>query len=263
MKKYITIVLISVFILYYLFFYNKSYIKITTNFSKLQSPFIYILNENEFINFINNDEDGFLNNLSIYDLKSRNCKSTQEYKDKIISCFIDLNNDLKLKLIKCCKKADELLLNNYKDLINIPWKFCIYYKNLYENGYPHTRKDLIFISKDIIKQLSEKDLVKTLIHEKFHIFQRYNPDSYIIKNYLKKYNYEKYIPFYKFRENNPLLRSNPDLDNWIYKDDNQIYYCEYINENPKNIGETKQSSKLEHPFEHMAYEISEELIQYY
>jgi hypothetical protein len=95
-------------------------------------------------------------------------------------------------------------------------------------------------------------LIKTLIHESIHIYQRYNKremDEYMIKN-----------GFEKIRKKNKgeLIRSNPDLDEFIYKDKNGIEMkALYNSENPNGIGDIKISHNMEHPYEYMAYEIAE------
>jgi hypothetical protein len=55
-------------------------------------------------------------------------------------------------------------------------------------------------------------------------------------------------------------RANPDMDDKLYMDkDNNIYYSQY-NKNPKSIMDVRyfpiNESSYEHPFEKMAYEIS-------
>ena len=58
-----------------------------------------------------------------------------------------------------------------------------------------------------------------------------------------------------------MIRANPDLDDWIYKDKitGFIYKCEYTSKEPQNILDVKNTDQLlEHPFEKMAVEISQQ-----
>jgi hypothetical protein len=64
------------------------------------------------------------------------------------------------------------------------------------------------------------------------------------------------------RETEPLIRANPDLDEFIYKDENEDEMInKYKSETPQGINDIIPS-KNEHPFEVMAYEISEDYIKY-
>ena len=89
--------------------------------------------------------------------------------------------------------------NDYKELINIKWIFeCTDNndKKQYEEGLPHTRENIIFLTKSIIKN-NEENLINTLIHEKIHIYQRNNKNIFDILNNMNgfvKINYSnKYL----------------------------------------------------------------------
>jgi len=196
--------------------------------------------------FIIEDKDDYIKNLSIYDLRARKVKTNNEYKEMIIVNCMNFNEKEKEKLIRCCKKASNYFRNG-KD-----WKLALL-SSKYEEGYPHTREDIIFLSPAILNNNDEM-LIKTLIHESIHIYQRYNKremDEYIIKKGFKKI---------RRREKGGLIRSNPDLDEFIYKDKNGIEMVAYYNsEYPNGIGDVKiMSINMEHPYEYMAYEIAEE-----
>ena len=139
--------------------------------------------------------------------------------------------------------------------------------NTYENGYPHTRGKYIILNNRYIDENDINKLIRVLIHEKIHVFQRNKPNHKIIKDYMNKKGYQKYKLREELLREQPLLRTNPDLDEWIYKDitNNKIMYCLYSNENPYSITDIKNENnedkhKEEHPYETMAYEISSMLI---
>ena len=195
--------------------------------------------------FIINDKDDYIKNMSIYDLRARKVKSYEEYINIIITNILDFNNEQKEKLIRCSKNASNYF-NNGKE-----WKFALI-SSVYEEGFPHTREDIIFLSPSVLNY-DDKILTKTLIHESIHIYQRYNKkdmEQYMIKNGFEKI---------RRREKGGLIRSNPDLDDFIYKNKNGVEMVAYYNsEYPNGIGDIKISSHLEHPFEYMAYEMAEE-----
>ena len=85
-----------------------------------------------------------------------------------------------------------------------------------EKSYPHTLKDVIMITDDFVS-MSLNEMTKTMIHEKFHIYQRQFSDS--ITQLVSRLDF---VPLtssqvlmidYVLRA---LMRNNPDLDGAIY-----------------------------------------------
>jgi hypothetical protein len=231
------LILLSVFILNYVNFLNNDFIN----------------------NFLINDNDNYIKNMTIYDLRARNVNSINNYKNNIKNLTYNLNLFEKIRIIYLCIKVD-LFFKNLKSIylpknhnINkIKWNICFMKNNIYEEGLPHTRNDIIFLPKTILNN-NNNNLIKILIHEKIHIYQRYNKNK--ITEILKKLGYKKY----KIRNKIKLIRSNPDLDNYIYIDNNNNkYYYEYNNEYPKNINDIKKSNIYEHPYEMISYIIEKE-----
>ena len=229
------IIILSIGIYYYnLDSFNNDYNSIT------------FLSKEQTQAFIKEDADDYIKNLSIYDLRARNVKSNDEYLKLVIDSCMDFNEEQKQKLMICANEAKKF----YDNKIN--WTFA-FVNNNYEQGYPHTRGAVIFISNNTINS-NNGELTKTLIHESVHIYQRYNKNE--IKQYLIENNY--YIS--RKRDKNSLVRSNPDLDEYIYKDKNGVeMIANYTNENPKGINDISLKNLMfEHPFEKMAYEMGEE-----
>jgi hypothetical protein len=120
----------------------------------------------------------------------------------------------------------------------------------YENGLPHTRNDIIFISKKNVDQYSYEKLTKTLIHEKVHVYQKKNKrdtQKYLLAN--------EFTPI-SYRLEEHMIRANPDLDNIVYQDKNKIHYKATYLANAKTIEDIiyspHNSQSFEHPFEKMA-----------
>lgn len=195
--------------------------------------------------FIINDRDDYIKNMSIYDLRARKVRSYEEYISIISTNVMDFTEEQKEKLRKCCKKARAYFDNK------MGWKFGLI-SSAYEEGFPHTREDIIFLSPSVLN-FDEGNLTKTLIHESIHIHQRYNKKE--IDEYLIRKGFERI----RRREKGGMIRSNPDLDEFIYRDNNGVEMVAiYNSEYPNGIGDIKIASKMEHPFEYMAYEIAEE-----
>ncbi len=207
---------------------------------------INFLSKLETKNFILKDEDKYINNLSIYDLRARKTKTCIEYLFQAGNSTLDFTQEQKEKLIICANDA-KLYFNN-----NMDWVFALVNNN-YEEGFPHTRGNIIFLSATIINY-SNIELTKTLIHESIHIYQRYNKEE--IKKYLEKNNFT----ISRLRNNTSLIRANPDLDEYIYKDKNGIeMVANYNSEFPTGISDiTLPLLSNEHPFEYMAYTMAEE-----
>ena len=225
----------------------------------LQNNINFLKKENV-IDFLKKDNDNYINNFTIYDLKARKVNTKNEYITKITNCIKNFNKN-QINIIKeACIKAD-IFFNNYNDLLKgkeiakLNWNFALsYYNNYeYEEGMPHTRNNIIFLSDKIIPNEINSNFVNTLIHEKIHIYQRYN--YLIIEKIINKLGY-----FNSDYKKNIRSRSNPDLNENIYiNNNNEILECVYKNNNPININDVdcfKNKTYMEHPYELLAYEIA-------
>jgi hypothetical protein len=189
------------------------------------------MNKEEIIDFIKNDKDNYIKNLSIYDLYARKVKSHDEYINLIIDNCLNFTNE-----------QIEIICNNSPQ--NITFKIALI-NTVYEEGFPHTREDIIFISPIIFNNIS--NINKIIKHELIHIDQRYN-----------KRNYQNY-KISRERNTEPLIRANPDLDKYIYKNINtnkELYYI-YSSTKPNGINDIIKINNLdEHPYEMEAYNLT-------
>jgi len=238
----------------------------------------------ETVRFLESDEDRYVANLSPLDLYARKVSSKEEYINIIKGEATHFNRGDKLILDKCTKKADELLRNininniskesnldyskylNYKDIANIKWILAITRNDnggKYEDGLPHTRKNIIFLSQDVLNY-SEDEIIKLLIHEKIHIYQRHNEDLFKTIIYNMGYAEISASPASPVISQDKLkyVRSNPDVNNKIYKHihTGELMICLYTSDKPKSINDIIiQNYSMEHPYEKIAYEISEHI----
>lgn len=229
--------------------------------------------------FLKKDEDKYVQNLSHLDLYARNAKTSNEYIENIQQLSSSFTSDEIHILNKCSIIADNLLRNikitdiNYVKHINlthiadIKWIFSktnshIYNKSIsYENGFPHTRKNIIFLSNNVIEN-EEDELVKILIHEKIHIYQRNNEQ--LFKEVIKEMGYieltdEIIYNNYELIEKIKYKRSNPDINNKIYRNikTGEVSICIYTSDKPSSITDVTGNMYNEHPYEEIAYELSE------
>lgn len=151
---------------------------------------------------------------------------------------------------------------NNKNNTNIPvmktWNLIKISSNM-DWGFPYTINNYIVISDDFITNTTTKQMLSTLFHEQFHIYQRKYP--MIFKKLYSQWNF-KYIKNFKLPSKiDDYIITNPDAPNndYIFKlnknnyllpilildknnNDNHLSKCIYLKKN-KNLFSIK-SSKL-------------------
>lgn len=246
--------LVILVLLFILFFFINNTLK-TKNIENFINN-IFFLNKEELYFFLEKNNDNYYETFSSTDLKVRNINNIDEYKILIKKSVDNFSESEKNKIISCIKKAD-IFFNKFnkswfdgKKCNLIPWKIGCIKGKYYENGLPHTRSDVIILSKKNINDYSNRKLINTLIHEKVHVYQKiYTEDTnkFLILNNFKKI---------KKRGEYDNIRANPDLDNYIYSDDKNNIYKAIYNKNPKNVEDITYKpyhhQTYEHPFESMS-----------
>ena len=230
------------------------------------------------INYVTKIE--LLNPLFINFFKTIPKKSHYLYYEKDLKYYIvnNITENIMLFNEKCIKKAN-YLLNKYllKDLyINNEinnWNICIT-KNNFMFNYPFTLGNIIFLPYNyIIEYLygkNDMEYIKTLIHEKIHNYQRYNMNIWDMC--IKKHsNWKKIKTQYLHNPENTIY--NPDTlypNNLYYYQYNNTLYFGYLNKQIKpewidiktdEIKNNIELPKYEHPYEELAYNISNDIIK--
>ena len=270
----ITLVILTIYYIY------SVYTSVSFENGKNDKHLNYMSYE-ETVRFLESDEDRYVAKLSPIDLYARKVSSNEEYINIIKGEATHFNKGDKLILDKCTKKADELLRNinintissesnldyskylNYKDIANIKWVLAITRNDngsKYEDGLSHTRKHVIFLSQDVLNY-SEDEIIKLLIHEKIHIYQRQN--EALFKTIIYNMGYAESTDGQEISQDKlRYVRSNPDVNNKIYKSihTGELMICLYTSDKPKNINDIIiEKYSMEHPYEKIAYEISEHI----
>lgn len=224
------------------------------------TPDIHILSTEELIQTITNNHT-FWNSLTPDDWKLRKVSDLPEYIQLIrplVVDRIDLHPTQVKQLQDLCRDADARLRNvdvPYFDTFKamaIPWRIGFVREEKYEWGWPHTMEDVIILPEAYLQDNPNSDqynrLVRTLVHEKVHVYQRKYPED--MENYLR------YNGFERWRRREPgekIVRPNPDLDGWVYKQNGQAFTTEMI----KKISTPDPDPQFyEHPFENMAIRIA-------
>lgn len=206
-----------------------------------------------------NNKDKYYDTFNTNDFKVRNINNIEDYYNIIKESCINIS-DQNAKLID-----NAILISNEKiKKINLPgfsgkkaagiqWTIGIIKNKKYEYGLPHTRNNIIIIPESIIK--NESVLIRVLIHEKIHIYQKLFPLD--TEDWLKSYGFEKY----RIKNKQDNIRANPDVNNYIYKDnEGKVLEAKY-NEEPFTINDVKyyptNNYYFEHPYEYMAYTLED------
>jgi hypothetical protein len=229
-------------------------------FASASTVFVDYLSATQTAAFILADVDTYIASLSIPDLYARGATSHSEYRTRAAKASVDFTEAQKTRIDDATDRADAFFAtsssNDYIEpnlMRKIRWRFAMTNDtNVYEGGFPHTRADLIFVTPALI---DSKDLIKTLVHEKVHVYQRKHGAEF--QAVLKK---KKYVRL-GLRSTVPLIRANPDLDKYVYEDPaGEVMAISYASSKPKSIMDidvATNDTKREHPYETIAYAIGE------
>jgi hypothetical protein len=253
--------ILVIILLVALFYYAVKYLQ-TEGFVNSPIPLVYFLSADETREVLINDRDEYVHTLNQWDLIARKVATFQDYINKIANSAMNFTPDQKVKIEQAAYDADSFFKSlridglDTEQLTLIPWKICLTRGKEYEDGLPHTRGDKIFLSTDI--DIAHTSLVSVLIHEKVHVYQRMYPQDTM--SFLQHNGYYRW----KQRYGVPRIRSNPDLDPWIYfhPQNKKPMVAFYTCDNPENINDVVlDSPEFEHPFEQIAYKIAQKYKQ--
>lgn len=250
----------------YAILYRPTSTAFSSVFYPTNNTHITFLTAKDTADFILADPDTYTSQLSPLDLHARHAASYQEYEQSSARSARSFTPAEIMMLTRAAKKADSILLGIRlegcptfsENLQKIPWIFASTEGSTYEDGLPHTRLNIIFLSSGVLIRLmaDEREMIRTLIHEKIHIQQRLHPIE--TQALLKHRGYVQW----KERLGIPRIRANPDLDPWIYVDPmtKKGMAAYYTCDTPTSISDiTLSSVNYEHPYEAIAYEVTENI----
>lgn len=227
------------------------------------------LTKEETRDFLRKDPDNFLNNLNAINKIARGEKNLYNYLDKITEAALDFSGEYKELLQKLMDEAEELVdktsskklleygINKERMMHMKGLRFALTRGKIYEFGYPHTRENIIFLSTDYLDKKRDKPnkVLKTILHEIMHIYQRNNGKIY---DAFLRQNFWSIVPNPKDLDKR---RMNPDLDLDIWEKDGKVYMAKFTSNNPENLNDIdiKGESEYEHPYEYYAYKFSNEI----
>lgn len=204
--------------------------------------------------FLSQDQDRYVALMTQVDLYARGVQTHAAYTQRSASAATDVPRWAREPLREAAGRADAYLRAIGEDTIaSIPWKIGFTKGDAYEQGLPHTRGHMIFLSTDMLGSPDRPaDIADTLVHEKVHLYQRFHPSE--VQQRLVEQGYRPVAE----RRTQPLARANPDLDEWIYTDQNgDMMIALYTSDHPYGILDVViLDPAREHPYEAMAYRIA-------
>lgn len=250
-----TIILLVLCVFAAVFFYKKIYVE---HFAI--GKHVQFMTKEETALFLKTDPDSYVKNLSPLDLHARKVGNEQMYMRVASEAADDFTREQMIRYTAAAKAADAFFKNtkidglNMNEIVNLPWVLAITSGNKYEDGLPHTRANIIFVSNELDE--TQNSLTRTLVHEKMHIYQRLYPE--VMTQFLESRGYKRW----KQRMGEPRLRANPDVDPWIYIDpiSKEPMAAYYATDKPVSITDVMlEDVAFEHPYEKIAYEIAQRI----
>ncbi len=240
---------------------------------KITNYELQFLSSNDTINILLNDRDQYYKTFNEIDFKVRNVSDTKSYKNKIKTSAANFTLQEKMKINACIiqihsqhffkRRVDDQFKNMkiIDKILDLPWKFGLIKDTKYENGLPHTRLDTIIISKNHLSTLPISKLKSLLVHEKVHTFQKLFPR--ITNKFIENLGFKQVHLKSSFNlKNKSRIRANPDINEYVYKDDKNRLMLATYTENAETISdieynfESQHKQASEHPYEKMAIDIS-------
>lgn len=195
----------------------------------------------------------------------------------------EINNKILIYLIENIEIAENIInleLDKKFIIEEYDWKICLTKENFLFNN-PFTLDDVIFMPlKYIVDNINNKERINfiiTLVHEYIHISQRFKGDIWV-NHILENTNWILLDTKINDKNINENYILNPDTyylnNSFLYKKNNKLYYgrfefdsklkivwYEFINNQYIKID--KIINKYEHPYEEMAYTLTENLQKYF
>jgi len=221
---------------------------------------ITFLNQEETQNLILGENDFFFFRFNDRDLKARGCDTISDYIEKCKNAASDFSTLqralLRNMLLRQEKKiAEKLNASNPRSrcdwidlslFMALPWKLACVKGKEYENGLPHTRNDVIILPEDhLLVQDDDPDLFDTLLHEQLHVYQKTYP-AYFKNAYLDRHGWTPFEKVY----NDKNIRTNPDMDEWIYQKNGNVYRSTYNSSTPTGLMDVSFQPKNDYRYEH-------------
>lgn len=172
------------------------------------------------------------------DLRGRGCRDAWEVRARIQESQMEASDPWRERLVDLAHRADSLCMDHPSTILaalpSLPWRFAVLRDDV-EGGMPHTHGRVICLPARFFNEQDDRACLRTLIHEKVHVCQRARPD-------LSEAAVEEdgYVRVCRRSELSPAiqtqLRSNPDLDPWVYQSREAAPTVFLLSEHPSSLG---------------------------
>ena len=167
---------------------------------------IHFLNKKETINLFSSLN--YFNHFTLNNIKSRDIPKNSSIKKYYIDNTLNFTEYDKKVIKKIINKLRKLSGNF---ILFREWKFSLVTYNI-EKGLPHTHKDVIILSKNLVNSIDINEGIFLFIHEKTHILQRKYPNLFL--ELYRRWNFIKVNKVGNIEKYNDSFRLNPDgIDN--------------------------------------------------
>lgn len=198
--------------------------------------------------FLIQDADGYVRGMSSSDLCARGTRSHAQYIKKISGAADDFTILEKqrvseaVRFIQTFYEPRESYGIDARKFRAIPWIFAKTKGRTYDNGFPHTRKTIVFLTDAV---LGRSDLEDLLFHERVHLYQRLYPGD--IQRALGRMGIVRKCPSTAGN-----YRRNPDEDGYVYLNTRtrKVMGTFYASQNPRDLVDVLGTTP--HPYELMA-----------
>lgn len=175
------------------------------------------------------------------------------------------------RLHELCRRA-RVKVKGCPRLRGSPLKI-IGFKDDFENGYPHTHSDTIFLSCPKFFTIPESEQLSILIHEWIHVYQRKYPIPF--HKYLFEVKGLKMVGLISTHPDYLSVRRNPDVNDVIYSSQEGAFSLPLLQKDAQSLGDVRtghyesngvrssispSTPSAEHPFETVAYNLSEAIL---
>jgi hypothetical protein len=205
--------------------------------------------------FLKDDSDGYGRSLNASNLEACGVIHHQDLLDKWQSAAAEWKPAEIKKLQDACTIADYAINTHLKDpfkaqMNSISWQFAKTLHPYFCDGLPLTRADIIFLTDKNVADTDLKSLAQILVHEKVHLWERKYPEE--MQGWMERHQFVRSHP----ESHDPLARSNPDTDGWIYRDaQNNVRVVQFRSLQPRDLFDVNYIRELEHPYEVLAYTV--------
>jgi hypothetical protein len=214
----------------------------------------------------------FIASLSAADLSARGYADHASYRAAMRASLLSRMDPDDFNKLDVAVQHAGASLAKYRRIGALPWSIAVvgHRTHAVEGGWPHTHGGLVVLPLRVLRDMSVVSLVETLVHEKVHVYQRaYPAETHVLLM-------ERWGLQCMGRRRGDELRSNPDINGFVYGVGACVCAQVYASSQPRALWQSRirctaekppgiaaEVLGYEHPFEAMAYMVASIVIECY